>query len=93
MSAFIKTLFSFVHMKFDNLPKTGNLFPPSQNEEGNQKYICNFKTSNQNMFAIFLVYLAVFLIHIQLVNILIYLRQLFYLIFLVYHRNLSFLRN
>ena len=46
-----------------------------------------------HMFVIFLVYLVVFLIHFPLVNVLIYLRYLFHLNFLIYHWNLSFLRN
>ena len=33
MNALIKTLFLFVHMKFDNLAKTDNFFPAFQHKE------------------------------------------------------------
>ena len=39
MNAFIKTLFLFVHMKFDNLVKTDNLFPAFLHKEAIINYI------------------------------------------------------
>ena len=53
MNAFIKTLFLFVHMKFDNLVKTDNLFPAFLHKEAIINYIFCFLLSQIFVFPIF----------------------------------------